>query len=1121
MSWTKILQRQFYSVLSSRWLLALLTFSILAIILSAIQFGEVLLEWSVEQYEAQFSLYRDNIAGKSFEKRFVPDLPVDIVYTWVNGSDPILLRDLELLKSKEEQSSRNSSHGNVTCPFMNCVSCDAVIMDGRGNENMTSDDITRDIPLLYGTNEITRLNSTTDDLVYYIKLPHQELVEQLLFSSHGNKFKRAFVTTDRTLFGVHKLPDVAIVMNASNRTHLPGVTQLVHKGNMSLVYYQPGILDQVMNGSELWTPPSHAIVFQAYLLWQPFRLPGVANSNSSNNNKSEEKKRDDLSVNRFYDNEELRYSLRSVDMFAPWIRRIYLVTNGQIPSWLQVDHPRLTIVTHEEIFTNHSHLPTFSSPAIETHLHRIPGLSRHFIYLNDDVMFGDHVTPEDFVTGSRGYKVYMAWSVPYCAEGCPPNWINDKYCDRACNNSMCDFDGEDCKNRTSTGSSWHTSQPYRGVGGAPQCSPGCIPSWLGDRYCDHVCRVAECGFDTADCGTEDYANLYGVMLSHDQHYIIPTGVRAAYFNLSNLFYNHTLSTAEMTQNGVVVSAIVSQKFMVLTVVFHNKLNRTTIAMTITGTNSAGNKTLVRFNITMDTSIDPAQNGTTPPYSFPQFNTTSPEFIDKVAMTIQSSDHSINYWVTERTATGTFEPHPLLANISTNITGLPNNITEALSQLEKEYTIGDLTHQGLLRRQHILLAPFINESHENHVIGRRLLSLDDQQLADWVADSKRKQLSLDGDMKRAIWQWEWQHGPWHGSYRRQQHMGKLPWEKDMPLQPQNDYTLPRRQGRHLLDTFADSLRYVNKLYNKVYGYVSRKVPAHMPHMINKDIIQQLQDTFPEEFEQTSSHKLRTIYDMQFSFAYFYYVISSKEQVSIAEVFKEMDVDLTGILSTRELRTLMTRLYELPIYLETIEKFENMLKNCSQNYTGEIPVIPNEDYQYLYDPNLPLVTLEFLQHCTPLVKKMNDTMATRQRYKTEELGEDDISFKMINENATLVLEQLDWVRKHKRKFICINDNINHNIEGAEMARMVLRDFFESLFPNPSQFELPRQYRNRFLYMSELKEWQQEQDTRQFYFRAAMVMMMSLTTCLFFHGKLVQLRRKITYWLFPRRRRDHTEC
>jgi len=67
---------------------------------------------------------------------------------------------------------------------------------------------------------------------------------------------------------------------------------------MSLAYYQPEILDQVMNGvgvyttivyckyiriqSELWTTPSHITVFQAYLLWQPFRLPGV-NSNNSNN----------------------------------------------------------------------------------------------------------------------------------------------------------------------------------------------------------------------------------------------------------------------------------------------------------------------------------------------------------------------------------------------------------------------------------------------------------------------------------------------------------------------------------------------------------------------------------------------------------------------------------------------------------------------------------------------------------------------------------------------------------------------------------------------------------------------------------------------------------------------
>lgn len=59
------------------------------------------------------------------------------------------------------------------------------------------------------------------------------------------------------------------------------------------------------------------------------------------------RKDDDIGANRFEDNEELRYSLRSVETHAPWVRHIYVVTNGQIPSWLNLDNPRLTIVTHQ------------------------------------------------------------------------------------------------------------------------------------------------------------------------------------------------------------------------------------------------------------------------------------------------------------------------------------------------------------------------------------------------------------------------------------------------------------------------------------------------------------------------------------------------------------------------------------------------------------------------------------------------------------------------------------------------------------------------------------------------------------------------------------------------------
>lgn len=55
-----------------------------------------------------------------------------------------------------------------------------------------------------------------------------------------------------------------------------------------------------------------------------------------------------------------------------------------------------------------------------------------------------------------------------------------------------------------------------------------------------------------------------------------------------------------------------------------------------------------------------------------------------------------------------------------------------------------------------------------------------------------------------------------------------------------FTDSKLVGRQLKDTFADSLRYVNKLLNSKFGFTSRKVPAHMPHMIDRKVMQELQD-----------------------------------------------------------------------------------------------------------------------------------------------------------------------------------------------------------------------------------------------------------------------------------------
>ncbi|MFG2429318.1 stealth family protein [Streptomyces sp. NPDC048590] len=91
---------------------------------------------------------------------------------------------------------------------------------------------------------------------------------------------------------------------------------------------------------------------------------------------------------RFTSRDELRYSLRSLHQYAPWVRTVYLVTAGQVPSWLDTDVPGLRVVDHREIFSDPSALPTFNSHAIESQLHHIDGLSEHFLYLNDDVFFG-------------------------------------------------------------------------------------------------------------------------------------------------------------------------------------------------------------------------------------------------------------------------------------------------------------------------------------------------------------------------------------------------------------------------------------------------------------------------------------------------------------------------------------------------------------------------------------------------------------------------------------------------------------------------------------------------------------------------------------------------------------
>lgn len=103
----------------------------------------------------------------------------------------------------------------------------------------------------------------------------------------------------------------------------------------------------------------------------------------------------DDSEARYRQIDELKYALRSVRLFAPWVRRIFVVTDSPRPAWL-AEHPAVTFVRSEEFFADPSVLPTHNSHAVESQLHHIEGLSEHFIYSNDDMFFGRPVRPEMF-----------------------------------------------------------------------------------------------------------------------------------------------------------------------------------------------------------------------------------------------------------------------------------------------------------------------------------------------------------------------------------------------------------------------------------------------------------------------------------------------------------------------------------------------------------------------------------------------------------------------------------------------------------------------------------------------------------------------------------------------------
>jgi hypothetical protein len=101
---------------------------------------------------------------------------------------------------------------------------------------------------------------------------------------------------------------------------------------------------------------------------------------------------------------EIFYCVASIFRFAPFVRKIFIITDNQNPNldiFIQKNFPESTIeieiVDHSILFSGYEQvLPVFNSRAIETCTFRIPGLSENYVYFNDDFFLVRPVMPEDW-----------------------------------------------------------------------------------------------------------------------------------------------------------------------------------------------------------------------------------------------------------------------------------------------------------------------------------------------------------------------------------------------------------------------------------------------------------------------------------------------------------------------------------------------------------------------------------------------------------------------------------------------------------------------------------------------------------------------------------------------------
>lgn len=155
------------------------------------------------------------------------------------------------------------------------------------------------------------------------------------------------------------------------------------------------------------------------ITWVDFNDPKWQKEYSTYSDQNQKKNRFVGGEDRYVPQDTFKYLFRGIEKFAPWVNKVFFVTYGHTPSWLNLKCEKLVLVKHED-FIPEEYLPTFNSNTILLNLHRIKDLSENFILFNDDMYITNFCKETDFF--KNGLPCDMAVVNPIVAPDFDPFW---------------------------------------------------------------------------------------------------------------------------------------------------------------------------------------------------------------------------------------------------------------------------------------------------------------------------------------------------------------------------------------------------------------------------------------------------------------------------------------------------------------------------------------------------------------------------------------------------------------------------------------------------------------------------------------------------------------------------